>query len=203
MNPQPNDDQANDQPWLFPMPGENARWFSRFSKYIEMGPLRSVHAVYTSENEKVVESRGKSRKTPGDWYDAAHRFNWTKRAEAYDAWRRKEVFTYRNAQDTERVRKLDEIIEQLHERVLTMLQSAMSEERFNEKLLAQYLAALDLMAKHVGGYVQRLEHTGKNGGKIEVEETRPNVIWYMPEIAPLDDGSDTQVEEDLPDDAQS
>ncbi|HEX3642578.1 MAG TPA: hypothetical protein VHV10_14905 [Ktedonobacteraceae bacterium] len=193
-------DEPDEQPWLR-QPDESNFWYARFSEYLALGPLRTKLAVYNAERaRKGPKEPDNSKSLPTSWRDAAKRFDWIKRAESFDAWRRKEVFTYRNAQDTERVKKLDEIVELLHARVLAMLESAMADERFNEKLMAQYLSTLDLMAKHVGGYgPQRIEHTGKGGKPIEVEETKLNVFWYMPQIEPLPDSSDTQVEE-LPDD---
>ncbi len=201
QNPQPNDSQANDQPWLSPAKGESNTWFDRFSKFLALGPARTVNAAYTSESKKLVKPRqSSSPRASSAWYDASRRFDWDKRAQAYDAHLRKTLLSSGNAMDTERIKKLDVLIDKLHERILVMLSSALPDERFNEKLVAQFLAAIDLMAKHTGSYVQRLEHTGKDGGKIEVDETQTklNVVWYMPEVAPLDDG--TAVEEEPGDD---
>ena len=197
QNPPISDDQADEQPWLSPMPGENARWFNAFQRYLALGPARSVHAAYVQENPSTsVDSHRQWKSASKSWYETSRRFDWGKRAEAYDAWRRKEIFATGNAQDTERIKKLDELAEQMHARLIAEIGSI----EVNDRFLAQYLAVMDLLAKHTGGYAARkVELTGKNGGKIEVEETQVNVVFYMPEIEPLEDiDALTTVESDIP-----
>lgn len=185
-NAQPTND-CNDQPWL-PMPGENQRWYSRFSEYLAMGAGRSFRAVYNHE-----KGNERSKSVASSWTKAAKRFEWQRRAEAYDVWRRAEVFNVGNAQDTERVKKLDVLIDALYKRTLDMLDTAAPDIAFNEKLVASLATAIDLMAKHTGGYAARIEHTGKDGKAIEVhseEERTMRVVFYMPEIAPLPGNQD-------------
>jgi len=115
------------------------------------------------------------------WYTQARLFDWRKRAEAHDTWQRQVLFSKGNAADTERVRKLDELAEQMYTKLMAELASL----PVNEKFIERYLSVMNLLAKHTGGYApQRLEHTGKNGGKIEIDEEQRqvNVVFYVPEI---------------------
>jgi hypothetical protein len=185
MDNQINNDKdlANDQPWLYPMPGENARWFSRFSKFVEMGPLRSIYAVYASELTLKARGNASITRAPGAWYTQARLFEWKKRAEAFDEWRRKEVFAVGNAQDIERVKKLNELADKMYAKLIDEIGAA----EVNDRFVAQFLAVLDLLAKHTGGYpANKVEITGKDGKAIEVEETKVNVVFYMPEIEEID-----------------
>lgn len=168
-------------------PSEKNLWYDRFARYLALGAGRSVRAVYQAE-----QGSDESKSVPASWTEASHRHEWQRRAEAYDAWRRAAVFQAGNAADTERVKKLDDVIEQLHKRVMDMLKNAPPEILFNDRVIAQYFAALDLMAKHTGGYApQRHEVTGKDGNAIQVEgEAAMQVVFYVPEIAEIAEVSD-------------
>ncbi len=62
--------------------GESAKWFFRFRNYLSLGPKRSVNAVFEAERQ---EKSGKSSNKAGTtWYNAAKRYHWQERAEAYD-----------------------------------------------------------------------------------------------------------------------
>lgn len=189
------------------MPNEDARWFQRASMYFALGAARSVRAVYNAE----LVARGKpsehSKPVPSSWSQASKRYEWQRRAAAFDGWRRKQVFSSGNAQDTERIKKLSELIDRLCERCMAMLAKEDAEPFFSvdgaAKLVNALLAAIDLMAKHTGGYAaQRIEHTGKDGGAIEVEETKLNVVIYMPEVDSLEivDGENAGQISEVPDD---
>lgn len=171
-----------EQPWMQREDlGENNRWYQRFSDYLALGAARSVRAVYQAEKGNEY-----SKSVPASWTEAAHRYEWPRRAEAYDAWRRAAVFQAGNARDTERVRKLDALIDKLYDRTIAMLQDAPPEAVFSDRLIAQFLAAIDVMAKHTGGYTQRHEVTGKDGNAIQVEgEASMQVVFYVPEIAEI------------------
>lgn len=187
-----------EQPWAIPMPGESQRWFMRLSLFAGLGAARSIRAVYNAELVARGATPGSSRAVPSSWTKAAKRFEWLRRAEKFDEWRRKELFATGNAQDTERIKKLDALINKLCERAMEALDSVdLSLASVDEvaKLTTQLLSAIDLMAKHTGGYAaQRVEHTGRDGGAIEVEERKLNVFWYMPQIQEVDDvaGSEGQ-----------
>lgn len=180
--PQPTDEQ----PWASSLPGENNDWFQRFSLYAAIGAGRSVRSVYNAELAKKGKPSLRSKPVPSSWTQASHRYEWLRRAKAFDEWRRAEIFNAGNAQDTERIKKLDSLIDKLSSRCLDLLDSLdMAEIKPEDlsRLISALLSALDLMAKHTGGYsASKVEITGKNGGKIEVEETQVSVVFYMPEI---------------------
>ncbi len=187
-NPEVTDEQSVDLPrwpededFAQAMEGESTAWLSRFAVYCMQGPSRSVRDVY-----RLERGNAESRSVPGSWTKATKAFQWRERAAKYDAWQRKTLFSIGNAADTERVRKLDIIAERMYNRLLV----GMDAMELNDRFVGQFLAVMDMLAKHTGGYApQRLEHTGKDGGKIEVEETKLNVVWYMPEIEPFDDAA--------------
>ena len=182
--PTANTTEDNAEPWE-PMPGEDARQYERFTRFLALGAARSVRAVYNAE----LATRGKpsdhSKPVPSSWSLASHRFEWQRRAKAYDEWRRKAIFSTGNAQDTERVKKLDALAERMHSRIVADLDTM----PVNDKYIAQYLAIMDMLSKLTGGYAPtRLEHTGKDGKAIEIEETKLNVVFYVPDVDPIEIG---------------
>ena len=187
MPPEPaKTTEENDDIWATPMQGEDSKWYERVAQYLALGAARSVRAVYNAE----LATRGKpsehSKPVPSSWTQASHRFEWQRRAKAYDEWRRKSVFSSGNAQDTERVKKLDALAERMHNAIFANIDSM----PVDDKYLGKYLDVLDMLNKITGSYApttQRLEHTGKDGGKIEVEETKFNVVFYMPDVDSIDD----------------
>lgn len=184
MPPEPTKttEEHDDQPWE-PMSGEDSRWYERFSQYLALGAARSVRAVYNAELSQRGKPSEHSKPVPSSWTQASHRFEWQRRAKAYDEWRRKSVFSSGNAQDTERVKKLDALAERMHSAILANIDSM----PVNDKYIAAYMSIMDMLAKLTGGYApQRLEHTGKDGGAIEVEETKFNVVFYVPEVDQVD-----------------
>lgn len=71
------------KPWE-QRPEESAKWFARFERYRLMEPPRSITIVF--QQEEVTKNRENPRKKlGGDWYEAAHQFEWEKRAAAWDA----------------------------------------------------------------------------------------------------------------------
>lgn len=167
----------NEQPWER-LPEENNLWYSRFSAYLALGPARSMREVYRQEKGKPH-----STAVPGTWNTMFRQFDWRARAMAYDEYTRKKVFTQGNASDTERIKNLSLLAERMYIRLMAEIDTI----EVNERFLAQYLTLLDLLAKHTGGYVHRVEHTGKDGKPIEVQDEQTmRVIFYMPEIGSFD-----------------
>src|SRR5579859_8067788 len=174
-------EERDEQPWASPMVGENAAWFQRFSLYAAMGAARSVRAVYNAElaqrnagqadlANQVLQGQ-QSKAVPSSWTRASHRYEWQRRAEAFDAWRRKEIFATGNASDLARIGRLDKLIEKLCDRIMALLDLPIVEVAFDPEAIAKLanalLSAMDLMAKHTGGYApQRHEITGKDGKAI-------------------------------------
>jgi hypothetical protein len=66
------------------MEGEPLLWYNRFTRFRLMFPRRSVAAVF--HGEQSSRNPEKPRRNPdNDWYNAAKRWQWEERAEAYDA----------------------------------------------------------------------------------------------------------------------
>ncbi|SRR5579875_351859 len=173
---------ADEQPWER-RAGESNLWYDRFCRYVQMGAARSVRAVYNAE-----KNHPQSKPTPSAWTEAAHRYDWRARAEAYDTWWRAVQFATGNAQDTERIKKLDALTERMYSRLMADIDQV----PVNEKFLERFAQVVDLLAKHTGGYApQRVEHTGKDGKAIEVsEERKVDVIFYLPETEHIEESTD-------------
>jgi len=88
----PPDGHASEQkePWER-QKNEPALWYMRFKRYLEMGPKRSLRAVYEAEpsTKKATKKRDAEKSLSnisiqGAWTRAAKVWNWTTRARAYD-----------------------------------------------------------------------------------------------------------------------
>lgn len=76
--------------------GESAKWFFRFRNFLALGPTRSIRAVF--ESEKKTKEVVRSYKCGETWYNAARRYHWQSRADAYD-----------NEQDEQKAAQMREI----------------------------------------------------------------------------------------------
>jgi hypothetical protein len=62
-------------------PNEPARWFARFETYRLLGPSRTIEAAFQAE----ARTANLTAARPGQaWYNAAQRYDWQTRAEAWD-----------------------------------------------------------------------------------------------------------------------
>jgi hypothetical protein len=143
--------------------GEPSLWYDRFMAYLLMGPSRTklgaVHLV-----EKAEKSREKqSTKVPGAWNDAFNQWNWKERAEAWDEYRRKQVFTQGNAYDVTRVEKLSKYSEKLEAEMDRMFEALAKKKTrkawFNQFLYEKYLQSLEALAAETGGRTKKQEIT--------------------------------------------
>jgi hypothetical protein len=68
--------------------GEPNKWYDRFQIYLLLGSSRSIYAAYTAWRERSGktprESAQKRAGLPKSWVDAAAKWEWVKRAEAFD-----------------------------------------------------------------------------------------------------------------------
>lgn len=179
--------QPNEDPIYERMPDEPTLWYDRFLVYLRMGPARTmlgaVHLV--EEADKGGEKR--SSKTPGAWDNAAKEWNWRVRAESWDDYRRKQVFTDGNAYDVARVEKLNKYSQRLEQQIDLMLDSMPKKIRkpwFNHFLYEKYLQSLEALAQETGGRVKKQDITS-GGEKLD----GPQVVFYMPEVK-AEDGYD-------------
>lgn len=64
------------------LPTEPNIWYLRFVAWLRSGPPRSLLAVYNAEREK--KGQRKADNHPGAWRDVPTKYEWEKRAEAWD-----------------------------------------------------------------------------------------------------------------------
>lgn len=69
------------QPWER-MEDETNRWYHRFEAFRLLGVSRSLNAAVNQE--RVAKGRTESRHAPGSWRNAAEKWRWYERAEAWD-----------------------------------------------------------------------------------------------------------------------
>lgn len=74
-------DDDKQQPWE-QRDGEPNRWYQRFNAFRLAGPGRSILTV--SNAEKALKGRKESKYTPGSWRNAAEKWQWKARANAWD-----------------------------------------------------------------------------------------------------------------------
>lgn len=141
-------------------------WYDRFVLYLQMGPSRSLLGAENLEKDrKGLEKSGVS--ASGAWRNAAKEWNWKKRAEAWDEYRRKQVFTQGNAYDVIRVEKLNKYSEMIESEIEKMMAALAKRKKiakpwFNHFMYEKYLQSLDALAAETGGRVKttKQEHSG-------------------------------------------
>lgn len=136
-------------------------WYDRFMAFLLMGPSRSLlGAVHQEEAQKSPKKPSDS--TPGAWKDAANEWKWRERAEAWDEYRRKQVFTQGNAFDLTRIENLNKYagkIEKELDKMFTSLPKKPRRPWFNHFMFDKYLQTLEALAAETGGRVKRNETT--------------------------------------------
>jgi hypothetical protein len=117
------------------LPGEGKRQFHRFSKYLQLGPGRTL-----------AKAAGRAR-APLEWYDHAERWEWFKRATAWDAAKRDAVLALENAEREKEKQGRMTTLKAIRGRLLQKLQGLKPDEddqevrqgllRVNEQLRAE------------------------------------------------------------------
>lgn len=158
--------------------GENNLWYSRFLLYLNMGPARTLLGALRHVDQ--AEGREAHIHVYGAFKEAFKKYNWAERAEAYDAYVRKEHFSKGYAYDLTRIEKLDSLAEKLEEKVLAML-NGMKPTRggFSEKLVERYLQTLEALAQETGGRRKGLEVSGPGGSAISAMH---RVVFIAPAV---------------------
>lgn len=180
---------------------ESSRARQACNDYLRMGPGRSLRDLwrrYTSSNtDTQIEPPTRAYTTLRNW---SSRYNWSERAEAYDAQleaektaRAQEIMQTGLAFTHERVKELKELYallkKQLYDRgedgtlhklwvpdVKQVGSGSHAErvdiERYNSPLIGDIRGVLNDLAEETGGRQKRLEHEhiGKAGGPIEFIE---------------------------------
>lgn len=178
-------------------PDEKYLWYARFLFYLDLGPSRklltAVHEYEKAENSRKGRNKSLSKKVPGSWDDACKLWEWKKRAESCDSWKRKQLELARTAYEQAilnhgyansyyRIQRLDELASQLHTELqekdkvwlpdVKQIGYGDAAERvdlitFNDALFEQFRRTLADIAAEKGERVKTTknahEHTGKNG----------------------------------------
>lgn len=153
--------QQDETPIYERLPEEPNLWYDRFVQYLQMGPSRSLLGAVNAEKAKKSKEKQTSN-IPGAWSEAAKQWRWKERAEAWDEYRRKQVFTTGNAFDINRIEKLSKFSECLEQEIKKMFEALEKEKAlpvFNAQLYAKYLESLEALAAETGGRVKKNEMT--------------------------------------------
>jgi hypothetical protein len=146
---------SDEQPWERQEDEQNNH-YEMFLFYLHLGPSRTkLGAVH--EAEKSRKKQTLSKKVPGNWNDVYEQWNWRKRAETYDEYRRKQVFTQGNAYDLARIEKLNKYSERLEQELDKMLDSlpkTIKKPWFNHFMYEKYLQSLEALAQETGGRIR-------------------------------------------------
>lgn len=179
------------QPWD-QMEGEKSAEYHNFLLFRDMAAQdRSFLGAYKIALERSVKKREKAclpGKIPSSWSDAADKWQWRKRADAYDAHllgeQEAKEARMRQLEEEEEARLLSTGYARSARRVeqLSMLYDEMKasyhvkDEAGDDKIVYQWLTpekvremrgCLDDIAKEVGERVKKAELTGKDGAPLE------------------------------------
>lgn len=166
--------------------GEPTNWYKRFDVFLQMGSSRTMLGAVHLVEKAEKSGKRQSFKTPGSWNRVADKWQWQKRADAYDAY----LLAEREAKE-ERLRQLEEEeearllstgyarkarrVEQLTI-LYNDLKDSYHEVEEKERIVYQWLTpdkvremrgCLDDIAKELGERVKKAEITGKDGGPME------------------------------------
>lgn len=170
--------------------GEKSTEYHKFLLFRDMPAQdRSILGAYKLALEKSEKKREKARPPrtfPSSWRDCADKWQWLKRADAYDAWMLAEAQA-----KAERLKQLEEEeeakilstgyarkarrVEQLSI-LYDDLKASYHEVEKKEQIVYQWLTpdkaremrgCLDDIAKELGERVKKAELTGKDGGAME------------------------------------
>jgi hypothetical protein len=98
------------------LPDESMKWFCRFEVFRLAGPNRSLLGVYNTEQDR--NSQKKTYNVPGSWRDAAIKYHWHQRAEAYDVAEQQRKTAEREAYLRGLPTEFDEKYRYIHEQAL-------------------------------------------------------------------------------------
>lgn len=95
-------DENTAQPWD-QLKDEKSAWFKRFEQYRLMGTKRSFLAVYNQERREKARKGATefkpAKSVPSSWRNAAKKYRWEDRAEAWDAQEAIRIRTERAAEE--------------------------------------------------------------------------------------------------------
>jgi hypothetical protein len=150
-------------------PGEGTAWYSRFHDHYLLLPAtsRSVEAAFRDWRQKVA--KGRSRRPPPGWYQAAQRWSWNDRAAAWDA----KLQAERLESFAEEIRKLDkkhkDILKLAFGPVVKRLSQVSPEDLTVEQALrwSRDLIMTERILYNQPISVEAHQHQGYDGGPVQ------------------------------------
>jgi hypothetical protein len=157
--------------------GEPAIWYSRFQRWLNAGPQRSMRSIYLAETGRADGS------LPGAWKKAALRWRWVERAKEYDDMQ----FTAAQDQFEERRAAAREARQQALSELQALLAGAIAEVKAGKRSLKEIAAIAEIIHRLSVNEFEPLKSgiTINNSNSVE-NAVQPTVI----EIAWRDDLSD-------------
>lgn len=159
-------------------PGEPAKWFDRFSLYLQLGPGRSLWAAYQQARQRSgAESAGKrGQGMPRSWRLAAERYQWQLRAEAYDTSKQQEELEEWERRRAElRKQQWDTSQAMLNKAQQMMVFPLQKTVRHDEGAVTEIYPTRWTM-----GDAARLARAGQDLGTAAVGETKPDESGGLP-----------------------
>ena len=155
------------EPWDR-QPGEPTRWFDRFERFRLAGPGRSL--LGTVNAEQVDKGGHKRTKVSGAWDQAAIRWNWRKRAEAWDDHQREKARETHAQEIEEMNRRHIEEAKALQSKAIQRLKSLDVGELSSTDVLRYFVEAskLERSARGEPETVEERRLTGKGGGAVNI-----------------------------------
>jgi hypothetical protein len=158
-------------------PDEKLEWYNRFRKYyLPQGPGRKISKAWRLwyvETHKGIEDPAKVARNPNlYWHDRAKKWDWLKRAQAWDV----EELRLMEERRLARIEKLEAQKSDLIGNFLTKVDAAIEKLKLDEVNLSQVTEAVKAVASEVRLEVgeptpaTRIELTGAKGGPIKTED---------------------------------
>lgn len=183
-------EENNEQPIYERQDGEPANWYARYLIYRGLeAATRSLHSAYVSYMAKAGKSPRKpsqSVEVPGAWKENADKWQWKRRAEAYDAKMQAEAEARAARLREIEAAEIEAIMTSgyalMHNRIAGLDAMARLIEKswkdndaedgvnfkwFSPDKVREYRGCLDDIAKELGARAKKTELTGKDGGPIE------------------------------------
>lgn len=154
-------------PWE-QLPDEPRMWYERFEIYRLLGPLRTMGLAY--RKYRAVSGTPSNTTMVGQWSKYAKKYEWDRRAQAWDDSLREEreveameVYSEGLSMAHERVRKLKAVAQKLEDYILDPRTT-----RISPHVIEQYRGLLDDIAKERGERKNVTAITGADGGPIRI-----------------------------------
>jgi len=169
------------------MPDETSRWYARFEQFRLAGPGRSLLGLFNAD--RLARGQAKQRCVPGAWAQAAKRWRWRDRAEAWDEHERqlaRQAHATTIGEMNERQARLGLALQAKGAEGLRALRP---EELEPADVLRYFTegAKLERLGRGQPETVQRQELTGQGGGPVQFRLEDAVKVYH--ELQEADHGS--------------